>query len=202
MQKITNLLGALTLILTAVLILAAVPTEKEGAIYEDTVRLHILARSDSAEDQEMKLALRDKLLRKYGERLEAAGSKGEAEEMISAMAGDIKRDVDAWIAEGGYGYESRVSLGTEWYSRREYGDIALPEGYYTSLKIELGEGDGQNWWCVMYPPHCLDIATEGAPADDALSGFTKEEAALIGKGRYTVKFKLLEAASEIFAPRR
>lgn len=198
MQRTIDFLGTLILILVIVLIVAAVPTEKEGAIYDDTVRLHILARSDSAEDQRLKLKVRDRLLEKYSKELEAAESSEEAEAKISALAEDIKEDVDGWIAEEGYDYESSVSLGTEWYGRREYGDIALPEGYYTSLKIELGGGDGQNWWCVMYPPHCLDIATEDAPSDDAAVGFTKEEAALIGRGRYTVKFKLLELASEVF----
>lgn len=202
MQRTIDFLGTIIMILAVVLIVAAVPTEKEGAIYDDTVRLHILARSDSTEDQSLKLKVRDRLLEKYGEKLESAESTDEAEARISAMAEEIKRDVDGWIAEEGYDYESRVSLGTEWYERREYGDIALPEGYYTSLKIELGEGEGQNWWCVMYPPHCLDIATEGAPADDAIAGFTDEENALIGRGRYTVKFKLLELASEVFDKHR
>lgn len=202
MQKCTDFLATLALLLTLVLIMAAIPTEKEGAIYDDTVRLHILARSDSSEDQKLKLTVRDKLLSKYGAVLDELGSKAEAEEKITAMLSDIKRDVDGWIADAGYDYESRVSLGEEWYERREYGSIALPEGRYTSLKVELGEAEGQNWWCVMYPPHCLDIATEGAPADDALRSYTKEEKALVGRGKYTVKFKLLELTSGIFASRR
>lgn len=202
MENLTRLFTVVTVLLVLVLIVAVIPTEKEGAIYEDTLRLHILANSDSASDQGLKLKIRDKLLEKYGTALRELGSKSEAVEKISSLKEDIERDVNGWISEEGYDYTGHVSLGTEWYERRNYGDFSLPEGYYTSLKVNLGDSDGQNWWCVMYPPLCLDIATESAPPDDALCEYSKEEISLIGNRRYTVKFKLLELTSEIFASAR
>ncbi|MBR7116138.1 MAG: stage II sporulation protein R [Clostridia bacterium] len=186
-------------ILALILVITVVPTDRDAAVYNDTIRLHILANSDKTEDQALKLTVRDKLLAKYSDELKSAHSKDEAKAEIMALSGAIKNDVDSWIKEAGYSYESRIELLTEWYDRREYDGFALPEGYYTSLQIKLGEADGQNWWCVMYPPLCLDIATEDAPADDALLGYNNETATLITSGRYTVRFKLLEIASELFS---
>ncbi len=194
-------MGAVIAILFAVLVMAAIPTEKEGAIYEDTLRLHILANSNSKADQELKLSVRDRLLEKYGSLLSQKESKSGAVEAIYELKSEIERDVDAWIKEAGFGYTSEVLLGTEWYERREYGDFALPEGYYTSLRVMLGASEGENWWCVMYPPLCLDVACESADADDAILGYNGEEARLITAGKYTVKFKVLELVSEIFASR-
>ena len=199
MKKCIDVLATLSVILTLVLLIAALPTERDAAIYEDTLRLHILANSDSTNDQGLKLEIRNRLLEKYGTQLKSEKGKAGAVEKISALKYDMERDIDSWIAEAGYDYKSHVTLGEDWYERREYDGFTLPEGYYTSLKVELGEADGQNWWCVMYPPLCLDMATESAPSDDALSDYTKEEIMLIGEGKYTVKFKLLELTSEIFA---
>ena len=199
MKKCTDFLAALAVILAVTLFVAVLPTEKEGAIYEDTLRLHILANSDTREDQELKLKIRDKLLKKYSEQLSPLGSKDAAIGRILAIREEMEGDINSWITEEGYAYTASVSISEEWYARRDYGDISLPGGYYTSLKVELGDSEGQNWWCVMYPPLCLEAALGDAPGDDAILGYTDEEISLIGKGRYTVKFKLLELTSEIFA---
>ena len=192
-------MSAVITVLTVILIISALPTDKEAALYRDTVRLHILANSDGESDQALKLEIRDRLLEKYGEILSAYKNPNEARSLVTNLVSDIERDVDTWVAECGKSYKSRVSIGTEWYETRAYGELSIPEGYYTSLKVELGEADGQNWWCVMYPPLCLNIATEDALADDAVSGYGEEAGALISKGKYTVKFKLLEMASEIIS---
>lgn len=75
----------------------------------------------------------------------------------------------------------------------------MPAGRYLSLIIEIGEGVGANWWCVMYPPLCLDVCCEDMPEDDALIDYSKEESRLIGSGKYNVKFKLLELFSRAFS---
>ena len=199
MKSDIKFISYVVMILCVILILAAMPTEKEGAIYRDTVRLHILANSDTEEDQELKLAIRDKLLEKYGTLLSKSESKDNAIATLEELESQIKSDVDAWIKETGNEYECEVALGVEWYDTREYEDFTLPCGYYTSARISLGEGEGRNWWCVMYPPLCLDLATENAPADDAIIGYTKEEISLISKNGYNVKFKILELISESVA---
>lgn len=198
MEKCTRVMGWVVMILALVLVITVIPTDKEGAIYEDTIRLHILANSDSKSDQELKLKIRDRLLGKYGTALSGAVSKDDAESLISSLSSDIERDIEEWIRECGEEYDAKISLGTEWYERRSYDGFTLPEGYYTSLIVSIGEGDGQNWWCVMYPPLCLGIATEDAPADDALLGYTDEQITLIEGKKYTVKFKLLEIMSRTF----
>ena len=202
MKKTMDFLFTVIMMLGVVLIATLVPTEKDVAIYEDTLRLHILASSNDARDQELKYKIRDRLLEKYATALSSYDSADGAKEHVALLADDIERDVGMWTEEYGFDYGCEVTVGVEWYDTREYEDFTLPRGYYTSVRVMLGEAEGQNWWCVMYPPLCLDIATECAPSDDALCDYTKEEIMLIGEGKYTVKFKLLELTSEIFAYRR
>ena len=179
----------IVMILVAALFIAVMPTDAEGAIYEDTVRLHILANSNSTEDQTLKLALRDSILEKYGRQLSAFESVDEAQRKLSEELRDIEAFADSKIKELGYEYKSTVTLQNEWYDTRQYDGFSLPCGYYTSLKIEIGEGGGENWWCVMYPPLCLDTAVTKTAYSDA-------EEILISK-KYNVKFKVLELISEI-----
>ena len=198
MKKSKSAILSVIIILAATLLIAVMPTDKEAAIYDDTMRLHILANSDSREDQSLKLAIRDRVLEKYSTRLSCYENIEDAKEEMTALLPEIQGDVDLWISEMGYIYTSSIELGSEWYDTREYENFTLPKGYYTSLRILIGEGDGQNWWCVMFPPKCLDIATEEAPRDDGIIDYTKEETVLISSGGYSVKFKLLELISETF----
>ena len=199
MIKAIKILTNTILVLVLTFTVAMLPTDKDAAIYDDTLRLHILANSDSEMDQAIKYEMRDRILEKYGEALDDAESFEDAEARIGSIIPEIESDVDAWLEEAGYDYTSEVTLGVEWYDTREYEDFSLPKGYYTSLRVMLGEADGQNWWCVMYPPLCLDVATEDAPFDDAVSGYSKEEYILISEKRYNVKFKMLEVFSDAFS---
>jgi stage II sporulation protein R len=178
-------------LLAATLIIATVPTEAEAAIYEDTVRLHILAPSDSEEDQALKLALRDMILAEYSALLSDAASASDARSEVSRLLPEIEAFANTALIELGYTGGARAYFEYERYGTREYGEFSLPAGTYASLKIVIGEGEGKNWWCVMYPPMCLDIAT-------AEEKYTKAEAALISKSGYKVKFKLLELVSPLF----
>ena len=199
MKRTTDFLFTVITMLLAILLTAVLPTEMDAAIYEDTVRLHILASSDSASDQELKYKIRDRLLSEYGALLSCSSDPQGAKEQIGALTDEIEESVATWIREYGYDYGCAVIIGTEWYDTREYEGFTLPRGYYTSLRVMLGEGEGKNWWCVMYPPLCLDIATEDAPADDAALGYTKEEYALITEDGYNVKLKILEVFSDAFS---
>ena len=192
------LINAITL-LVATMLIAVMPTEREAVIYEDTVRLHILACSDSEEDQRIKLDLRDRILEKYADELSKSGSADDAKERIYALLGNIEYDANRWMREMGADYKVKASLGNEWYETRDYGEFSLPAGYYTSLILKIGNGEGKNWWCVMYPPLCLELATESAPADDMVIDYTKEEINLISSGKYNIKFKILEEFSRVFS---
>ncbi len=190
-----NIILSAVMVLMAVLFIAVMPTEAEGAVYEDTVRLHILAESDSAEDQALKIALRDAVLCEFGERLRAKESADNARAELLGTVGEIEDFCQAEIVRLGYSGTVSVTLIEEWYETREYGDFTLPAGVYTSLKIVIGKGEGQNWWCVMYPPMCLDVALESEGADR----YTDEERVLISGNGYRAKFKILELISSAFS---
>ena len=195
------LLSCIALLITAML-LAVMPTEAEAKIYEDTLRLHILAPSDSEEDQELKLKVRDMVLLEYGGKLSDCADIGEAESTAEGLLSDIEARVCEYLSALGYSFGATVTLSEEWYDTREYDGFTLPRGNYKSLRIILGEGEGKNWWCVMYPPLCLDAATEPLPKDDILLGYSGEETRLINSGKYNVKFKLLEIFSDAFRRNR
>ena len=175
--------------LLATLFIAVMPTDAECEIYEDTIRLHILAESDSEQDQAVKLQLRDAVLLEYSDMLVGYASQEEAEATLTEILPDIEEFATERLREWGCEERAEVTLGVEWYDIREYGEFALPAGYYTSLKIVIGEGAGKNWWCVMYPPLCLDASL-------ADSSYTSAEKQLVS-GKYKVKFKILSLISEI-----
>ena len=179
-------------VLCVTLVIAVLPTEAESAIYEDTVRLHILAASDSGEDQALKIYLRDKLLDKYSDLMRGSLSAKDAAVLIKAQLPEIEESCNEWIKESGKNSRAIVTLTEEWFNTREYNKFTLPSGNYLSLKVIIDEGEGQNWWCVMYPPLCLDVATE------TKSSYTEEESRLISSSGYAVKFKLLELTSSFF----
>lgn len=187
--KERSFLSVILLLLAVTLVIAIIPTEAEAAIYEDTVRLHIRARSDSEKDQQIKLEIRDRVLDNFSVSATPC-NKNEAVMAISASTDEIKAAVDGWLRELGCDYECEVKICEEWFDTRDYGEFSLPAGEYTSLLIELGGGEGANWWCVMYPPMCRDVAVGGAT-------LTKEENALVFGGKYSAKFKLLELVSEL-----
>ena len=188
---------AITLLIVT-MVIGVMPTDAEGEIYDDTLRLHILANSDQSEDQKLKLEIRDRILLKYGKMLKGGESITEAKESVEQLLPEIEEDARVWIGELGYNYNVKASLSVEWYETREYEDFTLPAGYYSSLRIIIGEGKGQNWWCVMYPPLCMEIASESAPRDDGVIDYSKEEIRLITSGKYQVKFKILEELSRAF----
>lgn len=189
-ENMKKIVTPILMILCAAIFIGAMPTDAEGAIYKDTVRLHILANSDSEEDQMLKLALRDAILNEYGCELSAFENVEDAKRELEARICEIEDFANEKLSALGSSYTCRASIGEEWYDTREYDNFTLPKGVYTSLKIVIGEGEGKNWWCVMFPPLCLDAAVSAPSYSDA------EE--LLIKKKYKVKFKILELVSEIF----
>lgn len=194
-----NIICGMLAIFIATLIAAAMPTEAEARIYEDTIRLHILAASDSEEDQALKLDIRDRLLKKYGGILSSYSDIDSASKKITELLPSIEADLGEWVKGAGYGASAELCY--ERYDTREYESYTLPKGTYLSLKIRLGEAEGKNWWCVMFPPLCLDVATEPTYKKDTVdngASYTEEETTLITSGKYNIKFKLLELFSWLF----
>ena len=194
-----NLIKHAFSILIITMLMCALPTEAEGEIYEDTLRLHILANSDSEEDQKLKIQVRDHILTEYGPQLKNKSSVNDAKDSLQNLLSSIEKSAESKIRDLGYDYSVKAIIGQEWYDTREYEDFTLPAGYYESLRIIIGSGEGKNWWCVMYPPLCMEMATESAPSDDGVIDYSKEELTLIKSGKYNVKFKILEELSIVFA---
>ena len=185
MKKVVVIMVCLVL---AGLLLAVVPVCGEEAVYRDVVRLHVLAASDTAVDQALKLAVRDAVLAQYGEMLGSAADAGAAEEALRTSLGEIEALARRVLQEAGSDASVRVSLERTYFDRRTYGERTLPAGYYRALRIVIGDGQGQNWWCVLYPPLCTEAALGGEEPADAFS--PAEEALLCG--RYEIRFRCLE----------
>ena len=195
---------AMTLILATMLLLAAVfilPIHGEAGIYDNVIRLHVLANSDSEEDQALKLKVRDAILAKTAGLFDGATSRAEAEDRLGAALPQIEAIAVKTLVAEGVSAPVSVSLDYEEYPRRSYEALALPAGEYLSLRVQIGAAKGQNWWCVMFPPLCMSAASEDREATCLAAGLTNEQYRLITDSegtQYRVRFKLLEVAEQLF----
>ena len=123
---------------------AVLPMSGESDLYDKVIRLHVLANSDSDEDQNLKLKVRDEVLFAMGDKLSCEMSREDAESVIAEELDNIKITAEEKIRELGYSYSVNVSLGEEKYPEREYDELTLPAGRYTSLRVEIGKAQGQN----------------------------------------------------------
>lgn len=148
---------------------------------ESMVRLHVVARSDSADDQAEKLQLRDRVLDILSPALAGCASRADAVNIILDRQAELEALGDV-----------SVSLGEEYYPTRDYATFSLPAGQYLSLRVTMGQGQGKNWWCVVFPPLCTEALAE--PAQDAFQQLAPADAATVtqdGDG-YVIRFRLLD----------
>ncbi len=154
---------------------------------DNVVRLHIIANSDSAEDQRVKLMVRDAVIQNGTDNLSR----------IAEIAGEV-------LVDNGFSYGAIVSRGKYYFPTKEYKNVRMPAGMYNAVRITLGEGIGRNWWCVMYPPLCFTEECTGEMSDDGMavlkSGINSESADIItGTGaEIEMKFRLVEAVQELY----
>ena len=155
-------------------------------VRSEVLRLHIPANSDSAEDQAVKLALRDYILEEYSNELSACGDLATAEKTAASLLPEIEEKCTAFLHENGFSYGARAELTTMYFTTREYDRLILPAGEYRALRITLGSGEGHNWWCVIFPQLCLPAVSEpDSNAEAVLDSFGKPQ-------KITVKFALYE----------
>ena len=191
-----------TALLTAAMffvLFQVIPTEEEFEIYNSTVRLHVLANSDSDSDQELKLMVRDALLDTIIDF--DSSNKEEALKNIEKNKEKLEEIAETVIKNNGKDYEVKIQVGKELYPTKHYEDFALPAGEYTSVRVIIGNGEGKNWWCVLYPPLCTNSALQYDEDACIQAGLTKGQYDLITSnesGKYKVKFRLLELAAEVF----
>jgi len=166
--------------------------QQQQELSEQMIRFHVVAHSDGAADQDMKLDIRDRVRAKVEPLLAAAANRAEAEAEIEALLPTIRRIAEDAVADWGGAYTIAVSLTWERYPTRAYESFTLPAGRYRSLRVEIGEAQGQNWWCVVFPPLCIEAAS-GSYAMEAM-GLTEGEIALItgDSHGHTVRFRALE----------
>ena len=199
MKKTVTLLVCLGMIL---LVLGLLPVHGEEEIYDEVVRLHVLAHSDEEEDQALKLVVRDRVLACSADLLEGVEGREAAEETLRASLETLCYEAQKCIWEEGFDYAVEVVLGKEKYPTREYESFCFPSGEYLSLQVRIGEAKGTNWWCVLFPPMCLSAATEANDGEDAWisAGFTGEQYKIItqtDQPTYRIRFKVLEALERI-----
>lgn len=187
----------LVIFCSVILILAAVvpvlPTASDREIYDMTLRLHVLANSDTDADQALKLAVRDRLLVELDPLLTEVSDRESAEQIVLEHADALREAAEEVIVAQGYEYPVTLTLGREYYPRREYEGVTLPAGRYPSLQVKIGESAGQNWWCVLFPTLCTSSAEPREKL--AQAGFTVGQIRLITDSRstrYKIKFRLLE----------
>ena len=160
---------ALAASILAAILFCAFPAQAQSALADKLVRLHVLANSDSEEDQALKLQVRDALLAR------------------------LQREAQRTVWQAGRRYEVRVSRENCWFDTRVYEDFSLPAGYYDAVRVVIGAGEGHNWWCVIYPPLCAGACETDVETLAREAGLSEDEVGLIcGEDGYAVRFRLAE----------
>ena len=196
-----NLYGAGALFLCAALLLCSLSDYfvRCRRLRGDVLRLHITANSDSAADQAVKLLVRDAVLEAGAEIFNGSVTAAGAEEKLLPALGLLEKTAREVLRAQGFSYGARAYLCEDWFAARAYGDLTLPAGRYKALRIALGTGAGQNWWCVMFPPLCLPAAEPAAGDADAWAVFGEDGGEIVqAEGGYKIKFRIVELAETVW----
>ena len=172
-------------------------------IANSVFRLHVIAKSDSKEDQDLKYKVRDSLLNYMKEICGDCKNKNEAIALVAEHQEEFKQIALQTIHDEGYSYDVNINIGNFEFPTKDYGDISLPAGFYDALRVEIGEAKGQNWWCVMFPPLCFVDVTSGVVPEESKeqleNDLSEEEYALVSEDsdvKIQFKFKILEFFNE------
>lgn len=160
------------------------------SIEKDVLRLHILANSDSAEDQSLKIKVRNSVIENESDIFDGVGNVTAAKEKVIRNYDRIKASAKKVIREEGYDYPVSVRIEKTYFPTRHYESFTLPAGYYEALRIVIGEGKGHNWWCVMYPPLCVGSAAQVKKEYSKLPD--REKKLITSNPRYDIRFKTYE----------
>lgn len=160
------------------------------------LRMHVIANSDSDIDQELKLKVRDAVLAEGKEIFDGSVTADDAKSKILPETERLRKAALRVIENEGFSYDVKITVGNEYFNTRTYDNsVTLPAGYYTAVKVIIGEGKGHNWWCVMFPPMCLPAASKECEISDVLE---KEEVQIVeGGSKYKFKFKIVEIYEKI-----
>ena len=163
---------------------------RRQVISSGLVRLHVIAASDDDAEQALKLRVRDEVLAYLSPKLDNASDADQAQQIIKSELPNIKKAAE----KSAEGREIQVCLSEEYYPTREYESFSLPAGRYQSLRVIIGEGEGHNWWCVVFPPLCISAAEQ----EKAMDAMSDEERGIITEAEgYEIKFRLVELWGEL-----
>ena len=187
MKRNRNLLRAIGCAAVVCFVMGGVVSAaRQEELAQSVLRLHIVANSDSKTDQEVKLRVRDALLEKYADAFSTVGDSRVGEGYMKGKLGEIEALANRVLAESGGGEAARASITEAYFPTREYDGFTLPPGRYRALRIEIGRAEGQNWWCVLFPPLCMSAAeADGQP------GLTAGEIATITTDAEVIRLKFL-----------
>ena len=171
----------------------------QESLARKVVRLHVLANSDSEDDQALKLKVRDAILNHAEPLLDRVADQNEAEAVLRGQLLELEEAASEVIRSAGYSYPVTVELSKTDFPTREYPSFSLPAGEYLALRVFIGEAEGQNWWCVVFPPLCSVVAADFSSTIEN-TGFSEEEIAFITeeKTEYRIKFKIIELVAACF----
>ena len=199
--KILRIIFSLSLLLSLYILISAhsyanaVSNDLSTAVF----RLHVIANSDSSEDQSLKLKVRDNLLEYMNSISSECKTKTEAIKLAEENIDIFKQIAQKTVIENGYNYPINISIGNFYFPTKFYGDISLPSGYYDALRVEIGEAKGRNWWCVMFPSLCfIDVSSGIVPEEskeELQNVLSDEEYSIISDNSdngIKLKFKLIE----------
>ena len=187
----SKIVRALALALGISVIISLCGFEGECQEIRDSVlRLHVLAHSDSAEDQALKLLVRDTVIDETAALFDEAETEQEARAAVAAHLAGIEQAAQQRVYDEGYDYPVRAELTEMYFTTRTYGNVTLPAGNYEAVRITIGDAAGRNWWCVVFPPMCVSAATDAADLSDVLTDDQRD--IVENSGRYEVRLKVVE----------
>lgn len=166
-------------------------------IPDRVLRLHILANSDSEEDQALKLKVRDRIVTESAGLFDQVTDRESARAVVEKNMDALREAAQDEVYRQGYSYPVSMELTHMYFTTRVYGETALPAGYYEALRVTIGAGAGHNWWCVIFPAMCLPVAEESQELDGVLN---EEQMEIVEEGesaQYEIKFKALEWYEQI-----
>lgn len=148
----------------------AVSTDLEESVF----RLHVIANSDTDEDQALKYKVRDNLIDYMNNLCKNITSKKDALEIAENHKNEFKQIAEETILENGFDYPVTVEIGNYSFPTKNYGDVSFPAGYYDALRVKIGNSEGKNWWCVMFPPLCFVNVSSGIVPDESKEQIKQE----------------------------
>ena len=173
--------------------------EEQQELADSVIRFHVIANSNSREDQALKLAVRDRVLEQAQAVYPQNATLPQARAALEGALDQLAQAGRAVVEEQGYDYQVTARMEQCWFPTKEYDGFALPAGEYTALRVVIGEGQGQNWWCVAFPPLCLGAAGETVDTAAQAGYFTPEQVSLVTEENtgYVLKFKGMELLGEL-----